>query len=363
MNGGSSQEKTRRILLIGPLPPPYGGARVSFAEFLRYVRANWPGHVRFIKMPILKKHILPGRSPVSPVQTARMLAKALTMMARVDGVILFASRNFCFSYGILIAMMAKAFRKRCVFRLFGGRPGLALRRWPKPIANLLCTLLSLADKLVVQANVGKADFPGSLQNRIGVVRGYRDMAEIPKRAGRPAKVVRFVYVGQVVRMKGIRVLLQAFRELQEVDLPRPVELHVYGKGPPGEVSRVERTPSAYYHGHVPNNVVIKDLRGYEVCVLPTLWEKEGHPGSLIEAMMAGLPIITTRWPGPSEIVEHGQNGLLVEPGSVSSLKEAMLRLVQNDRYRQSLAEGAKEMGRRFDSAQVLPDLMQALGIG
>jgi glycosyltransferase involved in cell wall biosynthesis len=67
--------------------------------------------------------------------------------------------------------------------------------------------------------------------------------------------------------------------------------------------------------------------------------REGLPKALLEAAACGRAIVTTNVPGCREVVGHGDNGLLVPPGDVKALAEALLRLVRDPALR-------AQMGRR-----------------
>jgi glycosyltransferase involved in cell wall biosynthesis len=57
--------------------------------------------------------------------------------------------------------------------------------------------------------------------------------------------------------------------------------------------------------------VVPTLRNYDALIFPSYYQGEGHPGVLVEAMMAGLPIITTQFRSIPELVQDGVNGLLM----------------------------------------------------
>jgi len=65
----------------------------------------------------------------------------------------------------------------------------------------------------------------------------------------------------------------------------------------------------------------------DLFILPSLWE--GLPMALIEAMASGLPVIATRVSGTSQVMVHGETGLLVAPGNSTELAHAILELLSN----------------------------------
>jgi N-acetyl-alpha-D-glucosaminyl L-malate synthase BshA len=78
----------------------------------------------------------------------------------------------------------------------------------------------------------------------------------------------------------------------------------------------------------------------DVFVLPS--RAEGLGLALIEAMSAGLPCVASRVAGISELIEDGQNGLLVEPEDVAGLAEALLKLLEDRELAKKLGDKARQ---------------------
>lgn len=74
-------------------------------------------------------------------------------------------------------------------------------------------------------------------------------------------------------------------------------------------------------------------------VLPSFYE--GQPLTLLQAMESGLCVITTRCCGQKDIIKHGHNGLLVEPGSSDQLAEMIAKTLANDDMRLKIGAQAK----------------------
>ena len=86
---------------------------------------------------------------------------------------------------------------------------------------------------------------------------------------------------------------------------------------------------------------------------------EGMPGSLIEAGMAGLPVVAYAVGGVSEVVEHGVTGLLVPPGDIEALTDALLQLVKDGAARRAMGRAAQQRCRsNFDIRVVAPRYVQ-----
>lgn len=82
------------------------------------------------------------------------------------------------------------------------------------------------------------------------------------------------------------------------------------------------------------------LAAADVFVLPSRWE--GLPMALLEAMMAGLPVIATRVEGVDEVVQPGMHGLLVPLESPMELAQAILQLLRSPHERSRMGRAARE---------------------
>lgn len=353
-----------KIILIGPLPPGWGGARVSFKLFHDYLKKNSEHDILHYDLPIRfnRDRNPPGR--VNHLKTIVSVFSALFQIPFVSRVIVFGSRNFCFSYGLLLLMVSKIFRKPFYIRFFGGHPAQSsVLRMPL-VGSIASRLLSLADKIIVQTYVGAEEFPQYMKTRISVIVGYRQAINPEPVINDPQdSTVRFVFTGAISRDKGVGYLLYAFIEVRKRSgAGKEIELHLYGDGDKALISRCDSLEKVIYHGRVDNSSLRRDLSKYDVFLFPTLYENEGHPGSVIEALMARMPVIASNLSGVDEVVRHNENGLLFEPGDTEQLAEVMQELIKNGKLRKQLAYQAFESSKEFDAAYVLPKLAEALGI-
>jgi glycosyltransferase involved in cell wall biosynthesis len=147
---------------------------------------------------------------------------------------------------------------------------------------------------------------------------------------------RFVYVGQLRRSKGLTVLAEAMNLL-----PRSLAVDLYGPWHSDLDRGILESRTMTYKGELRPDAVIETLKLYDAFVFPSQWVGEGHPGVLVEALIAGLPIITSDIGGISEIVDN-TFGILVRPGDPAGLAEAMHRLFSNpDLYARMRAAAPK----------------------
>lgn len=82
------------------------------------------------------------------------------------------------------------------------------------------------------------------------------------------------------------------------------------------------------------------LAASDLFILPSLWE--GLPMALIEAMASGLPVIATQVSGTSQVMIHGETGLLVKPGNSSELAHAIKELLSNTSLSMQMGDAARQ---------------------
>jgi len=95
------------------------------------------------------------------------------------------------------------------------------------------------------------------------------------------------------------------------------------------------------------------IRKAKVFVLSS--DHEGYPNALIEAMSVGLPCISTNCPSgaPAEIIQHMENGMLIEPGSIDELADAMAFLLENPETAAAMGTNARQIIPKLDGNTII----------
>ena len=118
-------------------------------------------------------------------------------------------------------------------------------------------------------------------------------------------------------------------------------------------------------GSVALDQLMPMYREYDVFVLPTR-PGEGIPRVLLEAMAAGLPVVTTRVSGITSLIAHEENGLLVDEGSLEQLTAAVKRVIDTPALRRRLIQSGYATARAHtlerQAAAMIADVNAALGL-
>ncbi len=90
---------------------------------------------------------------------------------------------------------------------------------------------------------------------------------------------------------------------------------------------------------------------------------EGMPNSVLEAMLHGLPIVSTNVNGINELVENGENGWLVEPGNAKQIAQSLTDLIVNKEKRELFgSKGAQLVEREFTTKRMINQLNEFLKV-
>jgi glycosyltransferase involved in cell wall biosynthesis len=189
-----------------------------------------------------------------------------------------------------------------------------------------------------------------------------------------ASRIRILTVSRIDPRKGLRVLPEVVRLLVDRDVDATLDIIGAPVGAPGEEERlaIEDTARALgvanrvsLLGAIPLNQLLPRYRAYDVFALPTL-PGEGIPRVLLEAMAAGLPVVTSRVSGIPSLVTHDANGLLVESPSAAAVAEAIGRLVRDGVLRRRIiAHGyaaARACTLEGQAARMMRDVSARLGL-
>lgn len=156
-------------------------------------------------------------------------------------------------------------------------------------------------------------------NPFGTNLGY--FSEAFKNRGMRNERLNFLFFGSISARKGVPTLLKAWSKVQSNQAH--LTLAGFGDIPKG----IKLPDNVSFLGVIAPNDRAKLFSEADVFVFPSFFE--GFAQVQIEAAASGLPLITTKNAGGDEIVTHNKNGILIEPGDVDQLIEAITFFIDN----------------------------------
>jgi glycosyltransferase involved in cell wall biosynthesis len=218
--------------------------------------------------------------------------------------------------------------------------------------RLIAKTVSGAAGAVVMGESQRFNFDRWLPaERIFVVASGIEAPTLPKRSATAGDPFTVLFLGNLIREKGVFVLLQA---AAKVVAAHPSVRFVFAGDWPLQSDRVEAERTIRESGiqqHVSFTGVVWGEQKWQLLVdadalvFPTYYYMESHPLVVVEALCAGLPVISTRWAAIPEMIEDEVNGLLAAPRDADDLADKILRLIRDPSMREKMSRANRQ---RFD---------------
>ena len=338
-------EVSRRplVLIINP-----AGARErgGMGRMVRYLVEAWEDRTGAPRVEVLDSRGL-GSVLFAPFFLARTLA-TMAVRCMTDDVALLhvnmAENTSVLRKGVVI-LTAKLLKVPVLLHLHAGLFTDFYRKLPPPARLFTRWVFHAADRTIVLGETWRhmlSEELGIDPRRIAVV--YNGVPQAPPRApAAPGTPCRLLYVGKLRPEKGLSELLQA---LSAARLKKARwTLTLVGDG---ESTRFEKIAAAHglservrFTGWLEPDAVRETLAGADVYVLPSHYE--GLPLGLLEALSAGLAVVTTQVGALPEILRDGESALLVPHADAGALEEALFRVVTDGGLRTRLATAGRSL--------------------
>jgi len=205
----------------------------------------------------------------------------------------------------------------------------------------------LADLIITNSSVTRASHiaAGAPADRtIAVPYGAPPTIDaiVPRLQGRPLKLV---WAGTFSIRKGAHYLVDALRR---VGLGAGLEVSVYGSMAVPKRVWQPCPPNLKFYGSVPRSILFEAFDSADALIFPTL--SDGFGMVITEAFARGLPVITTRRAGGSDLVRDGVNGIIVADGDADALAETIIWCMEHREALQSMQASALETARHWQWA-------------
>jgi glycosyltransferase involved in cell wall biosynthesis len=196
--------------------------------------------------------------------------------------------------------------------------------------RLLKNAIELPDMVLTHSSIVRDMFALHTGRDIKILQNGHELSWLNTYPGKTLDDrLRIGYVGQIIPIKGVHVLIEAFKR---ADLGGRVNLGIWGgldKDPEytGRLrALVENDPSIALHGRFAHDDLGEVFSNIDILVVPSIWY-ENAPLVIQEAFAARVPVIATNLGGMAEMISNEVNGLLFEWGSVNDLARQFQRLI------------------------------------
>lgn len=230
-------------------------------------------------------------------------------------------------------------------------------------------ILIKADKIIVVCNF-LADLAikiGVAKEKVKLIYNSIDFKKstpeskigIRERFSNDSKLI--VYTGRLVPWKGVDTVIKIMPVL--IEKLGKVHFLILGDGPEKNelkelVSSMNLTDNVHFEGKIEQEKIIDYLKEADLFVLNTNYEGLSH--TILEAMAAGIPIVTTKVGGNPEILENEKSGLLVNYDNKEELSRAIIRVLSDENLRDSLIKNARNKLEKFKWADTVKKTIEVI---
>ena len=386
--------KKIRVCVVSPgMPHEHGGAELRACRHTQYLRSNEDTDAFLValnqsenreQIDSLPEYIHPINLFIRDFRSGGELWRLIKLVGYIGEIVIrlifffFSRRNqfdilhviFAASwFNLLTIPLAKILSKSTIIEMtdLGTDDPLTLnRRSGKPDQQMVphrpikYRLFSQADAFVSKCNALSDAFleaklpesklfqiPSAVNTAIfSPVTTSLEKNNIRQRLGLKRSEIIILFVGRIVRQKGLHWLIPAFKELvphypetrllvvgptmkRDLTYARDIQKDVIASGLSARVDFVGRVDNVHEY-----------MKAADIFALPT--SHEGLSGAILEAMSSGLPIVTTDIPEISlSQIEHGVEGLLVSVGNTIQLSNALMKLIDSPNLRTQLGTAAR----------------------
>ncbi len=363
MNDDTRRPRTRprgvRIAMMGPALNVRGGVSAVATSILEALPADGP-EVRYIATHVDGPKFVKALAAIAG--GVRLIVAILFWRPQI--VHLHTASYASFARKLTLATIARVFRRRIIVHVHGAQFDVFFKGARPATRSAITRMLTGADVVVALSDGWRAKLtrmaPGArirvLPNPV-VTADFAPLAEgrpdVPDGGG------TVLFLGAFSKRKGIYDLIEA---MAAVVRERPNVL--FELGGDQDVDEVERlieqrdlSENVRMLGWVRGGEKLATFARAHVYVLPSY--HEGLPIGVLEAMAAGLPVVTTPVGGIPEVVRDGVNGLVVTPGDVRTLAASILKLLDDADLRRTMSAANVELVRsRHDAVLVARTLVE-----
>ena len=343
--------KKKKVLFLSPLPPPYMGPTVATQIILKSELKN---EFTLIHLDTSDHRELDHLNTIDfrniflAVKHGAVLFWLI--ITRMPDLVYIPISQTTVGYirDSAYILLSKIFGRKVICHLRGGNfrnwynsSNFFMRWYIRAVHSLVNGQIVLGKKLV------KLFHGINGQNKIYVVPNGKN-EQIEYRREHINNRIRIVHLSNLQRTKGLFHVLNAVPEVYK-KYGKDVEFIFAGNWIDDETKKIFEK---FYgcHGFLPIKVVgpVYGRNKYELLLSSDIFvftpvQEEGHPWVIVEAMVAGLPIVSTDQGAITESVIDGKNGFIVEKKNPSQIAEKIEYLIENPEQRKKMGEESRRL--------------------
>ena len=262
-----------------------------------------------------------------------------------------------FARKMIIFSAAKVFQKKTIIHLHGSEFEIFMTK------NRVCSFLTKyvfnnADVVFVLSRLWKKKLSKFSTNENIIV--LYNPAILHEKQNKNINKILVLFLGRLGKRKGIYDLLNCVIMNNDYFVKKNVKFILAGDGEVVKVREIVKSNDLEKIVEIPGWITGKQKERYletsDILILPSY--NEQMPMSVLEGMGYGYPIISTNVAAIPEMVKHGKNGSLMEPGDIDGLTKALKQLCEDSSMRERMGKKSQEIViEKFESKMIIEKLI------
>tara|TARA_Y100000287_G_scaffold156688_1_gene133918 strand:- start:39 stop:731 length:693 start_codon:yes stop_codon:yes gene_type:complete len=216
------------------------------------------------------------------------------------------------------------------------------------------------EKIILVSPTLEKDFSLFSKNKVKVI---ENGIELPKKREYTENkgAIKLLCTGRADKQKGFQKAIMALSQIDDLDL----QLGIVGTGSYLDelkilTKKLDVEKKVIFYGRVSDEDLSKIYSEADIYLIPTM-RYEGLPLALLEAMAHGIPTISSKIGGNSDVITHGKDGLFIKPGNLEELISGIKELGNNPEMRKRISIAArKTTEKRFDKNRMVKETLEIL---
>lgn len=339
-----------RILLISPTPPPNGGIATWTIKYLDFFK-NTDHTIDLVNTSIIgdRGKNLDKKNIRDEFTRLKKIISSIKYFLKVNKYDVVHINTSCSKTGMIRDFqLIKIIKKKNIPVILqchcNIEDQIKSNRYSEKMLKKICLL---SDKILVLNNksfyylkkqkIKSIIFPNFIDDEV-ILKGHK---RISKRIG------NVVFVGHVIETKGVNELIEASKELTDINFTFVGEMHT-------EYKNKVYPKNIHFVGNIDHMKVIEYLDKSDLFIMPSY--TEGFSVAVLEAMARGLPIVTTDVGNNKELLGNN-GGLIIEKKNTNQIVEA-INIMMDPKLRKEMSENNVLVAKSYTRSFVINSLIK-----
>jgi len=336
-----------KILFIVPLPPPIHGAALRNQSLVQSQMLN-----KYFNIRVLPMHFIASMKDMGKFSLNKLFKSIAFQFSIIGALLSFRPQLVYFNVATYGFALYRDYLYSITVRLLGFPMAMHVRTQRvkeqttgSSFKRNLFKSFFRRSTVICLSKILAEDLDGVLSKDPVIINNGIALMNFSFQRN-PSDKVRILFLSNFMKSKGIVELIEASRICKEKGYDFSLTIagsdFDFSKSEIEEMVRKQKLESVIHvKGGIYGEAKIRELTNADIFVLPSYFE--AFPGVILEAMQAGIPVISTFEGAIPEIVENNQSGVLVRPKDTRELALAMQDLLSNPQKRKMMGLRGKEL--------------------